>query len=149
MSDSLRPHESQHARPPCPSPTPRVYPNSWPLSRWYHPTISSPVIPFSSHLQSFPASESFQMNQLFVSKTRLLYSSLVLMFFSCHVNSALSSVVQSCPTLCDPIDCNMPGFPIHHQLPELAQTHVHHVGDAIQPSHPLVIIQQSKSFPCT
>ena len=48
-----------------------------------------------------------------------------------------SSVTQSCPTLCDPIDCRMPGLPVHHQLPELAQTHVHRVDDAIQPSHPL------------
>ena len=47
-----------------------------------------------------------------------------------------SSLAQSCPTLCDPIDCSTPGFPVHHQLPELAQTHVHQVGDAIQPSHP-------------
>ena len=47
------------------------------------------------------------------------------------------SVTQSCPTLCDPMDCSTPGFPIHHQLPELTQTHVHPVGDAIQPSHPL------------
>jgi len=49
-----------------------------------------------------------------------------------------SSVTQSCLTLCDPMDCNMPGFPIYHQLLELAQTHVHRVGDAIQPSHPLL-----------
>ena len=48
-----------------------------------------------------------------------------------------SSVAQSCPTLCNPIDCNMPGFPVHQQLPELTQTHVHWVGDAIQPSHPI------------
>ena len=48
-----------------------------------------------------------------------------------------SSVAQECPTLCDPMDCSTPGFPVHHQLPELAQTHVHPVGDAIQPSHPL------------
>ena len=48
-----------------------------------------------------------------------------------------SSVARSCPTLCDPMDCNMPGLPVHHQLLELAQTHVHQVGDAIQPSHPL------------
>ena len=48
-----------------------------------------------------------------------------------------SLVAQSCPTLCDPMDCSMPGFPVHHQLPELTQTHVHHVSDAIQPSHPL------------
>ena len=64
MSDSLLPHGPQHARPPCPSPTPGVYPNSCPLSRWCHPTISSSVVPFSSCLQSFPASGSFQMNQL-------------------------------------------------------------------------------------
>ena len=62
---TLRLHGPQHARPPCPSPTPAVYPNSSPLSRWCHPTISSSVVPFSSHLQSFPASGSFQMSQLF------------------------------------------------------------------------------------
>ena len=60
-------HEPQHARPLCPSPTPGVYPNSCPLSRWCHPTISSSVIPFSSHLQSFPATGSFPMSQLFTS----------------------------------------------------------------------------------
>ena len=65
MSDSLRPHGLQHARLPCPSPTPRVYPNSCPLSQWYHPTISTSVVPFSSCLQSVPASGSFQMSQLF------------------------------------------------------------------------------------
>ena len=48
-----------------------------------------------------------------------------------------SSVTQLCPTLCDPVDCSVPGFPVHHQLPEFAQTHIHHIGDAIQPSHPL------------
>ena len=67
VSDSLQPHESQHTRPPCPSLTPGVYSNSCRLSQWYHPTISSSVIPFSSHLQSFPASGSFQMSQFFVS----------------------------------------------------------------------------------
>ena len=67
MSDSLRPYEPQHARPPCPSPTPGVYPNSCPLSQWCHPTNSSSVVPFSSCPQSFPASESFQMSQLFAS----------------------------------------------------------------------------------
>ena len=67
VSNSLLPHEPQHARPPCPSPTPRVYPNPCPLSRWCHPTISSSVFPFSSCLQSFPASGSFQMSQLFAS----------------------------------------------------------------------------------
>ena len=67
MSDSLRPHGVQHARPPCPSPTPRVYPNSCPLSQWCHPTISSSVFSFSSCLQSFPISESFLMSRLFTS----------------------------------------------------------------------------------
>ena len=62
MSDSLQPHEPQHARPPCPSSTPGPYPNSCPLSQCYHPTISSSVIPFSSCPQSFPASGSFQMS---------------------------------------------------------------------------------------
>ena len=64
---TLQPHEPQHTRPPCQSPTPRVHPNTCPLSRWCHPTISSSVIPFSSCPQSFPASGSFQMSQLFAS----------------------------------------------------------------------------------
>ena len=67
MSDSSRPHELQHARPPCPSPPPRVYPDPCPSSWWCHPIISSSVVPFSSCPQSFPASGSFQMNQLFAS----------------------------------------------------------------------------------
>jgi len=65
MSDSLRPHESQHARPPCPSPTPRVHSDSRPSSHWCHPAISSSVVPFSSCPQSLPATESFPMSQLF------------------------------------------------------------------------------------
>ena len=64
MSNSLRPHESQHARPPCPSPTPGVHSNSWPSSQWCHPAISSSVVSFCCP-QSLPASESFPMNQLF------------------------------------------------------------------------------------
>ena len=66
VSSSLRPHGLQHTRPPCPSPTP-VYPNSFPLSRWCHPTISSSVVPFSSCPKSFPASGSFQMSHFFKS----------------------------------------------------------------------------------
>ena len=65
MSDSLRPHELQHARPPCPSPSPRVHSNSRPSSRWCNPAISSSVVPFSSCPQSLPASGSFPMSQLF------------------------------------------------------------------------------------
>ena len=67
VSDSLWPHRLQHARPPSPSPTPGAYSNSCPLRQWCHPTISSSVFPFSSCLQSFPASGSFQMSQLFAS----------------------------------------------------------------------------------
>ena len=66
VSDSLRPHKVQHARPPCPSPTPGVHPNP-PASQWCHPTISSSIVPFSSCLQSFTASGSFQMSQFFAS----------------------------------------------------------------------------------
>ena len=65
VSNSLWPHGQQHARPPCPSPTPRACSNSCPWSQWCHPAISSSVIPFSSSLQSFPASGSFPMSQLF------------------------------------------------------------------------------------
>ena len=65
VSDSLRPHESQHARPPCPSPTPRVHPDTRPLSQWCHPAISSSVVPFSSCPQSLSASESFPVSQPF------------------------------------------------------------------------------------
>ena len=65
VSDSLWPYEMQHARPPCPSPTPRVHPNSWPTSQWCHPTISSSGVPFSSCPQSLPASGAFPMSQLF------------------------------------------------------------------------------------
>ena len=67
VSNTLRPHGLQHARSPCLSPNPRVYASSWPLSQWCHPTISPSVVPFSSHLQSFPASGSFQMSQFFPS----------------------------------------------------------------------------------
>ena len=65
VSDSLRPHESQHTRPPCPSPTPRIHSDSCPSSQWCHPAISSSVVPFSSCPKSLPASKSFPMSQLF------------------------------------------------------------------------------------
>ena len=72
ISDSLQPHGLQHARIPCPSPFPGVYSNSCPLSQWCHPTISSSVVPFSSLLQSFPASESFPRSQFFASGAKVL-----------------------------------------------------------------------------
>ena len=65
VSNSLQPHESQHSRPPCPSPTPEVHPDLHSSSQWCHPAISSSVVPFSSYPQSLPASESFPMSQLF------------------------------------------------------------------------------------
>ena len=82
VSDSLRPHESQHARPPCPSPTPRVHPNPCSWSRWCHPAISSSVVPFSSCPQSLPASGSFlsfflfffNLNLLILNRGWLLYN---------------------------------------------------------------------------
>ena len=74
MSNSLWPHGPQHASPPCPSPTPGVYSNSCPSSRWCHPSISSSVVPFSSCLQSFPASGSFQMSQFFTSGSQSIKS---------------------------------------------------------------------------
>ena len=96
MSDSLRPHESQEARPPCPSPTPGIHCQE-------------------THL--FPWTQGSSWNSSSVQ---------------------FSSVAQSCPTLCDPMDCSTPGLPAHNQLPELAQIHVHWVSDAIQPSYPLL-----------
>ena len=72
MSNCLWPHGLQHARPPCPSPTPGVYSNSCPLSQWYHPAISSSVVPFSSCLQQFPASGSFQMSQFYASDSQTI-----------------------------------------------------------------------------
>ena len=69
---TLRPHEPEHARPPCPSPTPGVHPHPCPLSWWCYPTISSSVFPFSSCTQSFPASGSFQMSQLFASGGQII-----------------------------------------------------------------------------
>ena len=74
MSDSLRPHGLQHARPPCPSPTPGVYPNSCPLNWWCHPTISSSVTPFSSRLQSFPESGSFQTLYPYMTTGKTIHS---------------------------------------------------------------------------
>ena len=75
VSDSLWPHESQHARPPCPSPTPRVHPNSCESSRWFHPTISSSVAHFSFCLQSFLASGSFPTTQFFASGSQRIWIS--------------------------------------------------------------------------
>ena len=87
MSDSLRPHALQHARPRCPSPTPGVYVNSCPLSQWWHPTISSSVGPFSSCLQSFPASGSFPM---------VIWISKCTAFFFFQLDGIAALVLNSC-----------------------------------------------------
>ena len=110
MCPTLRPHGLQLTKLPYPSPSPGACSHSCPLNQWCYPAILSTVVPFSSHLQSFPEFSSVQF----------------------------SSVAQLCPTLCDPINCSTPGLPVHHQLPEFTQTHIHRVSDAIQPSHPLL-----------
>ena len=91
MSDSLQPHGRQHARPPCPSPTPGVYSNSCSLSWWCHPTISSSVVPFSSHLQSFPALGSFQMSQFFTSDGQSIEVSII---FSISLSNKYSGLIS-------------------------------------------------------
>ena len=99
VSDSWRPHESQHARPPCPSPTPGVHPNSCPSSRWCHPALSSSVVPFSSCPQSFLASESFPMSTLRVRWPK-------------YWSFSFSHVQLSC----NPMDCCLPGSSVHRIL---------------------------------
>ena len=92
VSDSLWPHGLQHARPPCPSPTPGIYSNWCPLSRWSHPAITSSVVPFSSCLQSFPASGSFQMSQFFASSGQSIgVSASASVIFSISEHSGLIS----------------------------------------------------------
>ena len=103
MSDSLQPHESQHARPPCHHQLPE-------FTQIHVHRVSDAIQP--SHPLSSPSPSAPNPSQH-------------------QIRS------DPCPTLCDPMNRNTPGFPVHHQLPESTQTHVHRVGDAIQPSHPL------------
>ena len=116
MSDSLRHHELQHTRPPCPSPTPGVYPNPCPLSQRCHQTISSSVVPFSSSPQSFPASGSFPMSHLFVSGGQSIEASAFFLSLSCslstypmlHTNSWLSTPLISFTYFKTLYKCNQP-----------------------------------------
>ena len=109
-----------------------VHSNSCPLSRWCHPTISSSVVPFSSHLQSFPVSGSFKwVNSSYQVARVLEFQHQPFQWIS---SVQFISVTQSCPILCGPMNHSKPGLPVHHQLLEFTQTHVHRVGDAIQPS---------------
>ena len=105
---------------------------------------SHPLIPFSSCPQSFPASGSFPMSQLFTSG-----SPYVIHYNKIHCYHCCS-IPKLCPTLCDRMDCSRPGFLVLHHLLEFAQTHVHWINDAIQPSHPLILFPScSQSFPAT
>ena len=165
MSNSLPHHGLRHARLSCPLLSTEICSNSRPLCWWCYPTISSPFAPFSSCLQSFPASGSFPMSWLFTSVGQNIGASISasvpsmnIQGWSCSprdsqessptpqfksINSLVvssvqfSSIAQSCPTLCDPMNRSTPGLPVHHQLPEFIQTCVHRVSDALQPSHPL------------
>ena len=126
MSDSLRPHESQHAWPPCPSPSPGVYSDSRPSN---HLILCDPLLLLPS---IFPSIRVFSNESVLHIRWPKYWS------FSFSISSVqFSSVTQSCPTLCNPMNCSTPGLPVHHQLPEFTQTHVHPVSDAIKPSHPL------------
>jgi len=151
MSDFLQPHGLRHTRFPSLSLSSGVCSNS---CQWCHPTNSSSVTPFSSCLQSFPASGSFIMSWLFalgpkywsfsfsISLCQLRHESNLNIHWlkdgwrSC--GSYIVVVIQSqlCPTLCDPMDCNTPGSLVLHHLPELVKAHVHWVSDAIQLVHP-------------
>ena len=146
MSDSLQPHELQHTRVPCPSPSPGVCLNSCPLSRWCYLTISSSAAIISSCLQSFPASGSFPMISLegMMLKLKLFASggqsirasasaSVLPMNIQCICIRVL--VTQSCPTLCNPIDCSLPGSPVHgiFQARILAWVDISSSGGSSQP----------------
>ena len=160
MSDSLRPHELQHASLLCPPPSPRVCSDSWPLNRWCCLTVSSSATLFSFYLPSFPALGSFAVSWLFASGGQSIVASASVLpmniqswfllgltglitlqskglsrtfssttvrkhqFFGAqpslwsnsHIHTSCCSISKLCPTLCDPLDCNMPGFPVLHYL---------------------------------
>ena len=91
--------------------------------------------PQNTHLYQEFNTDTFSW--IYFSLSPLLFSSLLSLVISKASSDQIRSVAQSCPTLCDPMNCSTPGLPVHHQLPEFTQTHVHRVSDAIQPSHPL------------
>ena len=164
VSDSLRPHRLQHTRLSCPSLSSWVCSNSCPLSRWCHPAIL--CITFSTYPQPFPASGSFPVSWLFTSSgwsigvsasasvlpmsiqgwfplrltgLILLPNGLSRVYTYIYISVCIyiyMYIHQSCPTLCDPMDCSMPGFPVLHYLPALAQTHVHWASGPT--THPLL-----------
>ena len=117
MSHSLWPHELQHTRPPCPTPTPGVYPNSCPLSQWCHPAISSSVVSFSSCPQFFPASGSFQMTQHFESGGQSIgvsaSTSTPMNTQDWFIRSGMLNSFRAVTTLCNIMDCSLPGSSVH------------------------------------
>ena len=142
VSECLRPHGLQHARPPCPSPAPRVYWNACPLSWWCHPIISSSVIPFSC-LQSFPASGSFQISQFFTSGSQRIGVSASASVLPVNIQD-WSSLGWTGWISYSPRDSQESSpTPQFKSINSSAlsflysPTHVHRAGDAIQPSHPL------------
>ena len=101
-------------------------------------TVNNSSIFLHTLLYSLKYIHSMINNNIFKNKNSINHMSWLFVHISSKLSSIqFSSVTQFCLTLCDPNDCSMPGFPVHHQLPELAQTHVHRVSDAIQPFHPL------------
>ena len=103
----------------------------------------------SSSTSTVSNNETLPSIDMFPQGSESIQSHSILFTLLCESLAQFSSVAQSCPTLCDPMDCSTPGFPIHHQLPELTQTDVHQVGDAIQPSHPLSSPSHLQSFPAS
>ena len=131
---TLWPHGLQHARLPCLSLSPRVGSNSCPLNQWCHPTISSSAVPFSSCLQSFPASGSFQMSHFFTLGGQNIGS----FSFSIRPSNEYSGLISFRIDWLDllAVQGTLKSL-VQHQFPGLALTHVYRIGDAIQPSHPL------------
>ena len=135
-------HESQHARPPCPSPTPGVHSDSHPLSQWCHPAISSSVVCFS-RLQSFPASGSFQMSQLFTSGGQSIGVSASTSVLPMNIQDWVPLKWTSWISLQSKDSQESSPTPQFKSINSSAlsflysPTHVHRAGDAIQPSHPL------------
>ena len=128
---SLRPHGLRHPRPPCPSPTPAVYSDSCPLSRWCHPTISSSVVPFSSRRQSFPGRRETakwvtEVNQVDGWLQNYWWWAYYSVYRSSNIRYTWNNVInqrwgevlaaQSCPTLCNPMNCSPPGSSVHRAL---------------------------------
>ena len=131
VSNFLPPYGLQHARLPCPSPSSGACLNSYPLSQWClifcHPLLLASI---------FPSIRVFS-NESVLCIRWPKYWSFSFSISPPNESDQIRSVAQSCPTLFDPMNRSTPGLPVHHQLPEFTQTHVHGVSDAIQPSHPL------------